>query len=414
MSEKVVVEQIIEGEDESLWLGTTEKTNYPTLESDETVYDVAIVGGGITGIVTAYQMQKSGYSVVLLEKSRVVEWTTGGTTAKLTSQHYLVYDYLIKRHGQAAASAFAKANQTGIEQIEQLSNDLGIDCDFSRRSSYVFTGQASKVAEMKAEVNAALSLGLPASFEATVDLPYAIKGAVKFSNQAQFHPRKFLLSLVKHYIDAGGLLYEHTNATSIVPGNPHTIVTKQGDIRAKAVVQASGEPFWGGDILNGRMWVKMSYALAVKLKADEAYPKDMYITTESPMRTIRSTPYLGGDLMIFGGESHEYNEAEYDPDIHYKALIKDVYERFDVDKVLYRWLAGDNMPYDRMPYIGPLSNYPSIYIATGYRAWGLAWAMSAADALTSYVGSQPLDWVKHFSLERACEPLNPEDKNTNV
>ncbi|MGH7196023.1 MAG: NAD(P)/FAD-dependent oxidoreductase, partial [Candidatus Saccharimonadales bacterium] len=234
--------------------------------------------------------------------------------------------------------------------------------------------------------------------------------AIKFADQAQFHPRKFLLPLAEQFVKNGGVIYEQTEAMDIQPGSPNTLVTKLGNVLAKSIVQASGEPFWHGDIFDGKMWLKMSYGLAVTLKDSSAYPKDMYITTDEPMRTIRTAPLGGGSVLIFGGESHEFDEATFDENLHYRNLIEDVKNKFDVDKILYRWLAGDYMPYDRMPYFGPYPDNPSIYAITGYRAWGLAWAMSAARAVTGYVTNEPLEWAKYFSLERLREPLNEEDK----
>lgn len=400
----------VEGKDISLWVDTTRQTSYPTLTTDETVYDVVVVGGGITGVVVAYYLQEAGLTVALVEKNRIVEWTTGGTTAKLSSQHYLIYDYLIRRHGEAVARAFANVNERGIDEIERLSDLLDIDCDFSRRDAYVFSRNEAKVEDMKAEVEASKQLGLPASFETSVDLPFAVAGAVKFSKQAQFHPRKFLLPLAEKFVKAGGVLYEGTEVTDIRPGEPHSIETKLGDMRARQIVQASGEPFWGSDVLDGRMWLKMSYGLGVKLKDESDYPKSMYITTDEPMRTIRSTPYQNGQLLIFGGESHEYSDDTYDPDMHYKNLIKDVKRKYKVDEIKYRWLAGDYMPYDRIPYIGPLPEHSTIYVVTGYRAWGLAWAMSASHAIVGYAMKGVPSWARYFSLDRLKEPLRSEDK----
>lgn len=292
-----------------------------------------------------------------------------------------------------------------------MSNELGIDCEFSRRDAYVFRSQEEKTDAIKAEVAAAKELGLPASFETIVDLPFPVKAAIKFSNQAQFHPRKFLLGLAKAFVNVGGVLYEHTEVTDIELGEPHVLATENGNMYAKSIVEATGEPFWGGDVLKGRMWTKMSYALAVKLVDGSSYPQGVYITTDDPLRTIRSSEYKGGQVLIYGGESHEYDNATFNPDKHYRRLIDDVYLRYDVDKVLYRWLAGDNMPYDRMPYIGPRPDCDSIYISTGYRAWGMAWAVSAAHALVDYIVGQPPEWAKHFSLERLKEPVQDYDKD---
>lgn len=400
----------LEGEDVSLWVKTTPQTNYPVLTDNSTVYDVVIVGGGITGIVAAYYMQQQGLQVALIEKNRLAEWTTGSTTAKLSSQHYLIYDYLIKQQGEAAAKAFAAANQGGIDAVERLSQQLKIDCDFSRRSAYVYSQQDDKTDAIKAEVEAASLLGLPASFETEIDLPYKITAAIKFADQAQFHPRKFLLGLAEYVVSNGGDIFEQTEATDIEPGATVTVKTNHGDIKGRAVLQASGEPFWHNDLFDGFMWIKMSYALGVRLKDGESYPQSMYITTDDPMRTLRSADYEGKPVLIFGGESHEYDEATYDADLHYRHLIEDVHKNFNVDTVLFRWQAGDYMPYDRMPYIGALPDHPNIYTITGYRAWGLAWAMSATQAITDELIGKPAEWALPFRLDRLSKPLTPAQR----
>lgn len=400
----------LQGKDTSLWVDTTSATDYPTLNQDDTIYDAIVVGGGITGIAAAYLMQQHGLRVVLIEKNRIVQWTTGSTTAKLSSQHYLIYDYLIKHQGAATADVFARANQSGIDEIERLSKELGIACDFIRCSAYVYSQRDDMIDAIKSEVAAAQQLGLPASFETSTDLPFAVRAAVKFTNQAQFHPRKFLLGLAERFVASGGVIYEQTEVVDVAPGEPHTITTKQGSLRATSLVQASGSPFWHNELFDDAMWMKMSYALAITLKGDASYPAGMYITTDNPMRTIRSAPYKSGEVMIFGGESHEYDDQTFNPDLHYRNLIDDVYKKFDVDRVLYRWLAGDYMPYDRMPYIGPYPDYPTIYVATGYRAWGLGWAMSAARGIVDHMLNRPDDWMQPFSLDRLRTPLSKEDK----
>lgn len=402
----------IEGRDESLWTATTPRTDYPELSGDDTVYDLAVVGGGITGIVAAYHAQRRGLRTVLIDKARLAEWTTGGTTAKLTSQHYLIYDHLIARHGKDVAQAYADANQRGIDKVEAVSAELGIDCEFSRRDAFVYSRREERIPELRAEVEAAVSLGLPASFETQTELPFDIAGAVKFSGQAQFHPRKFLLPLAEDFRARGGVIYEQTKATDITPGAPHILSTEKGELQAQHVLQASGEPFWRRDLFDGFMWLKMSYALAVQLKEGNDYPAGMYVTTEEPMRTIRTAYYKDSPVLVFGGESHEYDDDTFDMDARHRTLIEDVRERYDVEQVLYRWLAGDYMPYDRMPYIGALPGHRNIHVITGYRAWGLAWALSAAEAVVAGIAGAPEDWVAPFSPERLAEPI-PESERTH-
>ncbi len=400
----------LEGKDISLWVQTTKDTAYPTLSKDTTVYDLAVVGGGITGIVAAYFARRRGLKTVLIEKNQLVAWTTGSTTAKLSSQHYLIYDYLIRRHGESIARQYAEANQRGIDAVEKLTTNLGIDSEFSRRDAYVFTGSTDKVAAIKAEVEAAKQLGLPASFETSTELPFSVTAAIKFSNQAQFHPRKFLLGIADAFTEQGGVIYEHTKATDIIPSDTNTIVTESGNIQARHILQASGEPFWHNELFDGHMWLKMSYAVAATLNNPADYPAGMYITTDTPMRTLRSATYNDKPILIFGGESHEYNEATYNETLHYQTLINDVRSRYDVDAILFRWLAGDYMPYDRLPYIGAMPEFPTIHIITGYRAWGLAWALSAAEVIVGTILGTPASWAAPFGLERLSQPVLDSDK----
>ena len=387
------------GKDVSLWIDTTRQTNYPALSEEADHYDVGVVGGGITGVVTAYLLMQSGRTVALVERDHIVEWTTGGTTAKLSSQHYLIYDYLSKRHGEEVAQAFADANQNGIDEVESLSKELAIDCEFSRRDAYVYSQSKDKVEVFKDEVEAARRLGLPAHLVTSTDLPFSVKAAVRFDDQAQFHPRKFLVKLAEVFVSDGGVIFGRTNATTITPGEPNIINTDKGQLKADVVIQASGEPFWRNEnILDGRMWMKMSYALAAELEDPTEYPKGMYITTDDPMRTIRSAECDGRSVLVFGGDSDEYDATTYDERSHYKSLVEDVQRRFKVKRIHCRWLAGDFMPYDRIPFIGPDPEYPSIYVITGYRAWGLAWAMSAAHGILSYIDGASADSVRYFSL----------------
>lgn len=385
------------GKETSVWIDTTPETDFAPLEAGRKV-DAVVIGGGIAGLLSAWLLQEAGLEVAVVEKERIVTNTTGNTTAKLTSQHYLIYDFLIREHGGKTARLYAEANQQGIDRIEQLAQRQGIDCDFDRRSAYVYTERAEVVSEIQAEVRAAQSLGLPASFEKETDLPFSVKAAVKFDRQAHFHPRKFLLGIAKAFVERGGRIYEQTEATGIVPGSPHRVETKKGRLESTYVVEATKYPFWRPELFEDAMWRKLSYALGIRLKAGSSYPQGMYINHDEPLRSIRSHPYEDGELLIFGGDSHDQKD-EYDKDQHWRSLLADAKQKFAVEELLYRWVAGDTMPHDRLPYIGPYPKHPTIFIATGFRAWGLAWAAAAATFIKDSVASHPrAEWP--FGLER--------------
>ncbi len=387
------------GEDTSLWLATTDKSDYPPLGSEDGVFDVAVAGGGISGILSAWMCQKEGLSTILIEKDRIISNTTGNTTAKLTSQHNLVYHYLIGKHGRETAALFAKANQQAIEDIDGVARMLKIDCDFERADAYVYTEKFERMKAIEDEVKAAQSLDLPADFDAHTDLPFPIKGAIKFERQAQFHPRKFLLGVVSDYIASGGVIYEQTEASDINAGSPSLLKTKKGQIKARNIVVATKYPFWRKEIFEDATWVKLSYALGVTLKTDQ-YPRGMYISSEEPVRTIRSHPYKKGTsaaqerILIFGGESHKITK-DYDKSEHYQNLINDVKAKYPVDKILYRWIAGDMMPNDRLPYVGLYPGQSNIYVITGFHAWGLTWGMAAAELICDEINSRsnPLEEI---------------------
>lgn len=388
------------GKDTSLWLDTTPETKYPTFGAGHNdKYNVVVAGGGIAGILTAWQLQKAGLKTALVEKDRIIQNTTGNTTAKLTSQHNLVYDFLISEHGREVAQAFADANQQAIEDIEATGRILEVDHDFSRRAAYVYTEKANKVKDIKTEVATAKSLGLPASFVTKLDLPFSVKGAIKFSLQAQFHPRKFLLAVAQDYVNHGGVIFEQTEASDIKTAKPNVLKTNKGELSAPHIVVATKYPFWQRKLFEKDTWVKLSYALGVILKDKNQYPQGMYINAEEPVRTIRSHPYKGDQIMIFGGESHKITK-DYDKNEHYKNLVEDVHKRFDVDKIVYRWIAGDMMPNDRMPHIGAYPGQDNIHVITGFRAWGLGWGMIAAEIISDTITGRANSLKEIFSPSR--------------
>lgn len=371
------------GKDTSLWLDTTPSTRYPALPAKAALpagrqarFDVVVVGGGMAGLLTACFLQDAGFKTAVIEKDRIVQNTTGNTTAKLTSQHNLIYADLIKRHGRPVAQAYATTNEQATKNLWAFSRSLGIEADFESAPAYVYTQHTKHLPAIKREVRAAQGLALPASFETKTDLPFAVKGAIKFSSQTQFHPRKFLLAVAKNFVKHGGKIYEQTEASDIKPGDQPTLITNRGKLSARQIVVASKYPFWRRSIFDKAAWVKLSYGLGVLL-ANDAYPRGMYITPAKPIRTIRSHPYKGGRILIFGGESHELTK-DYNKDEHYQNLIDDVQRKFKVKKIVYRWVAGDMIPHDRLPYIGLYPGQRNIYVITGFHAWGLGWAMIAA------------------------------------
>ena len=189
---------------ESLWTATTPKTNYPELASGiET--DVAIIGAGIAGLNVGYFLQRVGFRVVIIDAQMIATGTSGNTTAKVTSQHSLKYEYLKNKLGMEQARTYAEANQWAIDELEKIITREKIECDFTRLPAYVYAMTEDGFLEIKKEAEAAKEINLPASLLKKIEnITFPIIGALKFDNQAYFHPRKYLLAVAEVIQKQGG------------------------------------------------------------------------------------------------------------------------------------------------------------------------------------------------------------------
>jgi glycine/D-amino acid oxidase-like deaminating enzyme/nitrite reductase/ring-hydroxylating ferredoxin subunit len=290
------------------------------------------------------------------------------------------------------AKQYADANESAIHLIEKLQSDLHIDCDFMHQPSYVYTREDKYVQKIKDEVDIASKLGIKASFEDKIPFDYPIKAAVRFENQAQFHPRKYLLALAEEFVKLGGRIYEQTRAMDIEEnGNQYVVRTKQGNkITADRMILASHYPYYNKHgMYFARIYVDRSYSIAIKAK--EKYPGGMYITAEDPAKSLRSQMSDNGELIIIGGEHHKTGQGK-DTKEHYEALIAFATDYFTVEDIPYRWSTQDCMTLDGVPYIGHFtSNTPNMYVATGYGKWGMTNSTVSAMLLTDLIvrGSSP-------------------------
>lgn len=369
---------------EPYWLASTKKPEYPTLEEDISV-DVAIVGGGMVGITSAYILKNKGLKVAIIEGHRIAQGTTGHTTAKITSQHGLIYDKLITKFSEEKAKQYANANEAAIDFIANLVQEKDIDCDFSRRPAYVYTQRDEYVKKIEKEVEAASKLGLKASYEATVPLPFQVKGAIKFADQAQFHPLKYLYKLAKEIPGDGSYIFELSKVLDIEEGETCKLLTSRGHkVTASQVIIASHFPFYDGfGMYFTKIHVEKSYVLGVKIR--DKFPEGMFITAEEPGRSLRSQRYKDSEIILVGGEHHKTG-SEIQTNIHYENLAKFAQESFDVQEILYRWSTQDCTTVDGLPYIGHLtSKTPNLFVATGFAKWGMTNSTVAANILADLI-----------------------------
>lgn len=373
----------------SLWIDTTDPPTYPPLSSNRHT-DVLVVGGGIAGLSTAFELTERGFDVILIEQDRIGSGTTGHTTAKLTIQHGLVYDTLIQRFGVAFAASYARANEEAIESIGSRIAELGIDAGFERTPSYVYVPEAAAVSKLSRECRALTRLDIPASIETDIPAPIEVERELRVPDQAQFHPTRYLRALAAEIVDRGNQIFEQTRATKLDPGTPCSVSTDRGRIDVDYVVAATLFPFSDRAGYFARMRAHRAYLLAVEL--DEPVPEGMYLSTDSPPATFRRYGGEDHEVMIVGGQSHPTERTHPPPEVRFDRCAAFARDHFDVSRIVHRWAAHDLAPVDNVPYIGSLGRLsPNTYVATGFNKWGMTNGTVAGSVIPSLIatGSHP-------------------------
>ena len=383
----------------SYWLASTSDTDYPTLGQDIKV-DLAIIGGGLVGISCAYLLKKEGLEIAVIEAGRICKGTTGHTTAKITSQHGLIYNKIQNNLGKELAQQYAEANEFAIGEIGKIAKINAIDCDYIPQSAFIYTQDEKYIQKIEDEVKVASKLGIKASYVDSIPFPMDIKGAVKFDNQAQFHPRKYILGLADSIYDKGVKIFENTRVVDIENDGDYIIVSDRGKkVRSKHVIIASHYPFYnkhGGYFT--RIYPEKSYIVGIKAK--EKYPGGMYINAEEPARSLRHQNTDNGELILVVGEHHKTGQSE-NTNKHYRALLDFANTLFTIEDISYRWSTQDCMTLDGVPYVGSFtSNTPNLYVATGFGKWGMTNSMVAAIILRDLIVKGQSPWQDVYNPSR--------------
>jgi glycine/D-amino acid oxidase-like deaminating enzyme/nitrite reductase/ring-hydroxylating ferredoxin subunit len=376
----------------SAWLDTPEGVQRPPLAADVTA-DVAVIGGGLAGLSTAYELRQDGADVVVLEGRTVASGVSGNTTAKLSALHGLV-----SSHGLETARAYAGMNQWGVERVRDLAAELGIDCDLDVRPNFTYTEDPERHGDLVAEVDAASAAGLEVSLAESTEVPGAV-AAVRCEDQAQFHPVKYLRGLANALAEGGAAVHEHTRALGVGDG---AVTTDAGHrVRAGRVVVATQIPFLDRGLFFARASVERSYAITVAVEGP--LPDGMYLQAESPGRTLRTIPWRDETLLMVGGESHSLGHG--DPVPCFEALERYARDRFEVTRIEHRWDAHDFMPDDGLPYIGRLTPFSDdVLVITGGKKWGLAMGVGAGRALAHRIAGRESEWASAFDPWRRPKP----------
>ncbi|MEU8824960.1 FAD-dependent oxidoreductase [Streptomyces sp. NPDC048636] len=391
----------------SYWMSSVPGPSFPALEPgrEGTAPDVevAVVGAGVAGICTAWELARAGRRVALVEAGRLAAGTTGHTTAKLSALQGLAYQDIRAARGAEAARLYATSQTDAVDRVRQVTTELEIDCELEESPALTYAEGEEGVERVRAEAEATSAAGLDASFTTATDLPFPVAGAVELAGQAQFHPRKYLLALVADLVARGGLVFEHTRVVSLGEGHPCRLTTDRGArLRARDVVVATAYPIFDRALLFPRLEVKRELVVAAVLPADRA-PRGMYLTPEDGTRSVRTAPYRPGRrLLIVTGE--KFTPGDGGVERRYARLIDWTQDRFPGAEPAFRWAAQDNWTTDHVPFVGPL--HPAsrhAYVATGFAGWGMTGGVLTGRLLAARLTGRPSPWEDLYDPRR----LNP-------
>ncbi len=369
---------------ESIWSKNVKRKQYKSLDKDIKT-DVLIVGGGMAGILCAYRLQKSGVKCVLVEADRILHGVTENTTAKITVQHGLIYDNIIKKYGLEAAQMYFKAQQDALDFYRKMS--CNIDCDFESQDAYVYTTR--DISKFEYEAVAYNQIGINFDFCKNSGLPLDIKGALKINNQAQFNPIKFAFSLTDEIN-----VFENTKVIEFFSGGA---VTNKGKIFAENVIVATHFPFvnkFGGYFL--KMYQHRSYVLALE---NATIPNGMYVDEDEKGLSFRE--YNG--MLLLGGGSHRTGKKGG----NWQELRNFASRNYPKSNEVAYWATQDCMTLDGIPYIGRYSKRLSnFFVATGFNKWGMTSSVVAANILADMIVGKKNEYSDIFSPQRTM--LHPQ------
>ena len=364
---------------DSLWTDGVCLPSFPALDH-ELETDVLIIGGGLCGVLCAYRLQEAGVRYALIEAGRICRGVTARTTAKLTSQHGLIYHDLLRRLGPERARQYYDVNEAALARYRALCRTM--DCGFEDRDAYVYeTGGTERLEAEKAALD---RLGIPADGLSCLPLPVPAKGAIRFRNQAQFHPLRFVREIAK-----GLNIFEHTAARAF---DGRAVVTDGGRISARRIIVATHFPLF---TKHGAYFLKLyqhrSYVLALEGVQDV---RGMFVDERETGLSLRNAE----GLLLLGGGAHRTGKRGGG----WNELTAFARASYPGAREVGRWATQDCMTLDGVPYIGRYArSTPTLYVATGFGKWGMTTSMVAADLLCDLVQDRTNDCAALFSPARS-------------
>lgn len=387
----------LSGKPDCCWTATAPQTAYPPLAGKQTV-DVAIVGAGIVGVTAAYLLSEAGLSVALLEARRIGRQVTGRSTAKITTQHALIYRYLIESCGLETAKHHADANILGMNQIRQWVDRLRIDCGLEAKDAYVYCCNPARLKDLEAEAQASRAVGLDSELLEAAPLPFSTSGALRSKNQAQFNPAQYLIGLAKAAEAAGTRIFEETRVTAVDDGGGWKLAAGQASVHAQNVVLATNLPIAGpvpyDELTRPRSHIAMAFRIDSRAAID-----GMFIGVDEPTHSFRMGRDEAGLLLVVLGSKFGTG-LEGDVASHFRELETWAQRHFEVGDAAWRWMNEDYDSPDRLPFVGASAQAPNLYIATGFNAWGISNGTAAGIQIAQQILGRRPAWASIYDPDR--------------
>ena len=364
-------------------------------------FDVVVAGAGLTGLTTALLFARAGLSVAVVEAREVGAVTTGNTTAKVSLLQGTKLSSILRHQSLRVGRAYVEANREGMEWLLRYCDDHGIPTQ--RRDAYSYAGTPGGARVVERELRAAQRLGLDATMATADELPYATYGAVRLAGQAQVNPMDVLAELANDVQAHGGVIYEHARLTRARAGDPTLVDTSRGELHAGKLILATGVPVLDRGLYFAKVVPQRSYALAFTVPGSA--PDGMYVSVDSPGRSLRTVPVESGQRLLVGGNGHIVGRSSSP-----RAAINDLHhwtlQNFPGAERTHSWSAQDYEPVGRIPYVGWLPRGRGrIFLATGYDKWGMCNAVAAALTLSADILGGHLPWARtlHHRVTSAAD-----------
>lgn len=379
---------------QSPWQQAVKTLKSKTILPPDKIYDVLIVGGGITGMTAALLLQNAGKQCLLLEAESVGFGTTGGTSAHINTFADTTYTEAQSAFGKDGAQLFADAINEGYALIKSTIKTYKIPCDFAVKKGYVYAETDDQVKQLEDLCKGIKDVGLDCEYTDEVPTPVPHQLAVVLENQAQFHPLKYVQGLREAYIAAGGLIIENTRVENVkIENKVHQVKAGQQSFKALKVIYATHVPP-GITIFSFRCAPYRSYVLGVKLK-DDNYPDALVYDLQEPYHYFRTHTIDGERYLIAGGNDHKTGHD--DPEKAFTSLERYIRKYYKVAEVTYRWSSQYYIPVDGFPYIGHIDG---IYCATGFNGNGMMLGSISAKILSDLILGNRSKYEKVFSPSR--------------